>query len=406
MIVKAIPAVSGMTTKSSQQPLTDALDFSATLEKKLSASGLKSAVNDKLASPESLSLVQENSVDELDKEEIIEKVLDALSADIAQQEQQTDPIFSIDPQWQQLQQLVSNTVQGVAVAPLSPPDPSPTEMPDENSRDGATTLPPNLGESQGREAPSDTTNLLGPIMLKNQSQATPNRAVEGKQETDKVAAEQHDDFLTLVKPNEANKQDSGLTAVKPEITAQLPLTSDNRSSVITDIGLRPTLSGANDISASPTAAAANSPAVLNQALGTPAWQQALSQQLSYFSRNGIHNAELRLHPEELGALQINLRLNSDQAQLHFVTENHQVRAALEAAMPHLRTSLAESGINLGQSSVGADTSSSWEGFSQSEESATPRHFDDEGDDLTLIPEENSEINTKTIHYSNGINTFA
>ncbi|WP_227739413.1 flagellar hook-length control protein FliK [Yersinia artesiana] len=406
MIVKAIPTVSGMTTKSSQQPLTDALDFSATLEKKLSASELKSAVNDKLAHPESHSFVQENSVDELDKEEIIENVLDALSADIPQQEQQTDPIFSIDPQWQQLQQLVSNTAQGVVVAPLSPPAPSPAEMPAENSSDGATTTPPNLGESQGRESPSDTTNLLGQIMLKNQPQATSNRVAEGKQETGKIAAEQHDDFLTLVKPNEANQQDSGVTAVKPEITAQLPLTPDNRSSVITDISLRPTLSGANDISASPTAAAANSPAVLNQALGTPAWQQALSQQLSYFSRNGIHNAELRLHPEELGALQINLRLNSDQAQLHFVTENHQVRAALEAAMPHLRTSLAESGINLGQSSVGADSSSSWEGFSQSEESATPHHFDDESDDLTLIPEENSEINTKTIHYANGINTFA
>jgi len=58
-------------------------------------------------------------------------------------------------------------------------------------------------------------------------------------------------------------------------------------------------------------------------------------------------------------LQISLKLDNDQAQLHFVSAHQQVRAAVEAAMPHLRTALAESGISLGQSSVGSD-SSAWQ----------------------------------------------
>lgn len=73
-----------------------------------------------------------------------------------------------------------------------------------------------------------------------------------------------------------------------------------------------------------------------------------------FNRNGQQNAELRLNPQELGALQISLKIEDKQAQLHFVSAHSQVRAAIEAAMPNLRTALAESGIQLGQSSVGSE----------------------------------------------------
>lgn len=93
---------------------------------------------------------------------------------------------------------------------------------------------------------------------------------------------------------------------------------------------------------------------LSSQLGSPEWQQALGQQVLLFSRNGQHAAELRLHPEDLGSIQISLKLDNDQAQLNMISGHSQVRAALEAAMPHLRTALAESGISLGQSSVSSD----------------------------------------------------
>lgn len=144
--------------------------------------------------------------------------------------------------------------------------------------------------------------------------------------------------------------------------------------------------------------------VINQPVGTPAWQHALSQQLSYFTRNGIHNAELRLHPEELGALQINLQLNNDRAQLHFVTANHQVRAAIEAAMPHLRTSLEESGISLGESSVGQDASSFRQAFQESDGTASHGrpHTDNEEPDGIILKE---PATVTRVRHQNGINTF-
>lgn len=94
--------------------------------------------------------------------------------------------------------------------------------------------------------------------------------------------------------------------------------------------------------------------MLNAQLGSQEWQQALGQQIVMFSRNGQQNAELRLHPEDLGALQISLTMDKDQAQLTMVSGHSHVRAALEAALPQLRSALAESGINLGQSQVSSD----------------------------------------------------
>lgn len=96
-------------------------------------------------------------------------------------------------------------------------------------------------------------------------------------------------------------------------------------------------------------------AQINAQLGTSEWQQNIGQQITLFTRNGQQNAELRLHPEELGAVQISLKLEDNQAQVHMVAAHSHVRAALEAALPTLRTQLAESGIQLGQSSISSDT---------------------------------------------------
>ncbi|RUS02467.1 flagellar hook-length control protein FliK [Pectobacterium polaris] len=100
-------------------------------------------------------------------------------------------------------------------------------------------------------------------------------------------------------------------------------------------------------------------AQLNAPFGSPQWQEALGQQIIMFSRNGQQTVELRLNPQELGALHISLKIDDNQAQIHLASASGQVRSALEAALPHLRNAMAESGINLGQSSVGSD-SSAWQ----------------------------------------------
>jgi len=86
----------------------------------------------------------------------------------------------------------------------------------------------------------------------------------------------------------------------------------------------------------------------------PQWPQALGQQLVRLGTPGHHTAELDLNPPHLGPLKVVLNVVNDQAQAQFVSPHQAVRAAVEAALPQLRTSLAESGIQLGQATVGGD----------------------------------------------------
>ncbi len=90
-------------------------------------------------------------------------------------------------------------------------------------------------------------------------------------------------------------------------------------------------------------------------LGSQEWQQAVSQHVTLFTRQGQQSAELRLHPEDLGQIQISLKLDDNQAQLQMTSPHSHVRAALEATLPALRTALAESGIQLGQSSISSES---------------------------------------------------
>ncbi|ADP12289.1 Flagellar hook-length control protein [Erwinia sp. Ejp617] len=113
--------------------------------------------------------------------------------------------------------------------------------------------------------------------------------------------------------------------------------------------------------------------LLNAQLGSPEWQQALGQQILMFSRDGLQTAELRLHPQDLGSIQISLKLDNDQAQISLVSNHSQVRDALEAAIPQLRTSLAESGINLGQSNVSSDAFQQGKSFHGQQEQQRNHH---------------------------------
>jgi flagellar hook-length control protein FliK len=129
-------------------------------------------------------------------------------------------------------------------------------------------------------------------------------------------------------------------------------------------------------------------AQLSSQLGSQEWQQALGQQILMFSKNGQQTAELHLHPQDLGSIQISLKLDNDQAQLSMVSNHSQVRAALEAALPQLRTALAENGISLGQSNVSSDAFQQGQSFSGQQEQQRNNH---RGNTFNLASENDSDV---------------
>lgn len=143
----------------------------------------------------------------------------------------------------------------------------------------------------------------------------------------------------------------------------------------------------NLTSAQPTFAAAP---VVSAQLGSNEWQQTISQHITLFTRQGQQSAELRLHPEDLGQVQITLKLDDNQAQLQMVSGHSHVRAALEAALPVLRTQLAENGIELTQSSISSENFNGQQQPSsqhqqQTSRSGAPGGFDEESDELLAVP---------------------
>lgn len=116
----------------------------------------------------------------------------------------------------------------------------------------------------------------------------------------------------------------------------------------------PSVAGHAPSMASPAAADARpslADAHLAPVVGSPDWPLALARQVVRLAPG--RDIELNLNPAELGPLKVKLSLIDSQAHVAFVSEHAGVRQALEAALPQLRTSFADSGISLGQTTVGS-----------------------------------------------------
>jgi flagellar hook-length control protein FliK len=108
---------------------------------------------------------------------------------------------------------------------------------------------------------------------------------------------------------------------------------------------------ANASASSPAPAAAPAQAALTPEVGSGEWGKALGQHMVHMGKAGEQVAELQLNPPGLGPLKVTLSMNDNQVQALFVSAHSSVRAAVEAALPQLRSTLADSGINLGEASV-------------------------------------------------------
>lgn len=110
--------------------------------------------------------------------------------------------------------------------------------------------------------------------------------------------------------------------------------------------------GALDSAAAELPRSFTPPGELRARLGTASWSAGLGQRLLAMAENGVDAARLRLHPANLGPLDIQIAVEDDRAQVWFGAQNAATRDALEAALPRLREMFAEQGLELAQADVG------------------------------------------------------
>ena len=102
-------------------------------------------------------------------------------------------------------------------------------------------------------------------------------------------------------------------------------------------------------------------------VGTPAWDNALGHKVVWMAAGAEQSASLTLNPPDLGPLQVVINVSNSHAEATFTAAQPEVRQALEAAMPKLKEMLADAGISLGQTSVGAGSAD--QGSAQAQQQA-------------------------------------
>lgn len=86
--------------------------------------------------------------------------------------------------------------------------------------------------------------------------------------------------------------------------------------------------------------------------GTPAFAQELGQHVAWLSQQDVKQARIRLHPEDLGTLDIKVSLNHDRVDVSFAVQHPAAVHVVQQTLPQLDTLLAQHGLALGQADVG------------------------------------------------------
>ncbi|HCM9423211.1 TPA: flagellar hook length control protein FliK [Enterobacter asburiae] len=317
------------------------------------------------------------------------KIADLLSRQPALNGDETSPIASLDT-------LVSGLVplsKGDALKTLNAAngkDDGKSELSEEELA-GLSALMAMLPHQQqttasrvaGNESVSATSTLNSATLSQNGAGQPSLNAPPGSHDK----AQSSTPYQSQVKNNEPALQGNAPATPAVAASAEKQELASSSSSSSPTATLAPIMSSH---ATSQTAATVATAPVLSQPLGTHEWQQSLSQHITLFTKQGQQTAELRLHPEDLGQVQISLKLDDNQAQLQMVSAHSHVRAALEAALPVLRTSLAENGIQLAQSSVSSETfagqqQSSSQQQHQASRSGNTGSFNEESDELLPVP---------------------
>jgi len=90
---------------------------------------------------------------------------------------------------------------------------------------------------------------------------------------------------------------------------------------------------------------------LKSPVGTPGWEDEVGAHLTWMTQKGLETGSLRVSPEHLGPVEVNISVQNADASVWFAANHPDTRAALEQALPRLREMFASQGMNLADSGV-------------------------------------------------------
>jgi flagellar hook-length control protein FliK len=258
----------------------------------------------------------------------------------------------------------------VAAAVLQPPVPLATPTP---TASPLVTPTPTISAVAGRQAVHDTAPTTGTAdftsspesIAKTDSRDAVDTHKPKAQPANTDAADREAPAARTQQTLAANTQTAALAmpatsaaASKPELALAIHSTEksmlpDSAAKLASD-AIQPgsgvfSLSAHSNISAAPNiVGSANE---IKAAPGSQAWDQAVGNKIVWMVGNAEQSASLTLNPPDLGPLQVIIKMQNDQASATFISAHQEVRQALEAAIPTLRTMMNDAGISLGQTTI-------------------------------------------------------
>ncbi|CAM2838094.1 flagellar hook-length control protein FliK [Legionella steigerwaltii] len=90
-------------------------------------------------------------------------------------------------------------------------------------------------------------------------------------------------------------------------------------------------------------------------VNTPEWSKQFSEHIIWLGQQqGVKSAVIKLNPEDLGPLEINIKVMNDSASVNIITNNHHIRDIIDQSLPRLQAMMAEQGLNLSEVQIDSD----------------------------------------------------
>jgi len=147
----------------------------------------------------------------------------------------------------------------------------------------------------------------------------------------------------------ANAAPAGLVAYPPGLSGLLnvqPHVADDTSTPVAPaagIGAAPL----------PAATTAGVPVVLVATpVGTPAFGGEFGRQITWLATQNLKQARVRLHPEELGQVDLKISVTDGRVDIAFSVQHPGAAQAVQQSLPQLDQMLAQQGLSLGHTEVG------------------------------------------------------
>ena len=98
-------------------------------------------------------------------------------------------------------------------------------------------------------------------------------------------------------------------------------------------------------------------------VGTPAFGQDFGRQIPWLATQDLKQARIRLHPDELGQVDLKITLDHGRVDVVFSVQHPGAAQAVQQSLPQLDQMLAQHGLSLGHTEVGQHGSDGSDGSS-------------------------------------------